>query len=208
MPEESNGSSVKPMVEIVGEVVAAYLGRNDMAADDVPGFIATIHSALSDVDKKPSRRSSKAVSHSTADIDDDADIRDGKIRCRECEKWVAKLNIHLSSQHRMTPNEYRHKWALPSDYPMDGAKTLYRGLYQNEIDCLECNKSVTVLKMHLHKHKLTPEQYRRKWGLADDYPMVAPSYSERRSEIARSYGFGTERSNSRWRDQKRKHSEG
>ncbi|MCG5249659.1 MucR family transcriptional regulator [Methylorubrum extorquens] len=46
-----------------------------------------------------------------------------------------------------------------------------------------------MLKRHLHRHGLDPDSYRARYGLPADYPMVAPSYSERRSEIARSSGL-------------------
>ncbi len=165
------------MQQIVGEVVAAYLGRNDMAADDVPGFIATIHSALSDVDNNLSRRSPKGASGKIAEIVADVEIIDGKLRCRECGKWVGRLGIHIQTQHHMAPHEYRDKWNLTAHYPMDAAKALYRGLSKDVIECLDCHKVFTHLEPHLPVHELTPEQYRQRWGLADDYPMVAPSHS-------------------------------
>ncbi len=46
------------------------------------------------------------------------------------------------------------------------------------------------LKKHLTKHGLTPEQYRTKWGLPVDYPMIAPAYARERSKMAKAYGFG------------------
>ena len=49
------------------------------------------------------------------------------------------------------------------------------------------------MKRHLNSRGLTPEQYREKWGLPRDYPMVAPNYSARRSELARSLGLGQNR---------------
>jgi predicted transcriptional regulator len=55
---------------------------------------------------------------------------------------------------------------------------------------LEDGKHYRSLKRHLAGRGLTPEQYREKWGLPRDYPMVAPNYSARRSELARSMGLG------------------
>ena len=46
------------------------------------------------------------------------------------------------------------------------------------------------MKRHLRGRGLTPEQYREKWGLRPDYPMVAPNYSKARSELAKSLGLG------------------
>ena len=59
---------------------------------------------------------------------------------------------------------------------------------------LEDGKRYRSLKRHLAGRGLTPEQYREKWGLPRDYPMVAPNYSARRSELARSMGLGQKRS--------------
>jgi predicted transcriptional regulator len=60
---------------------------------------------------------------------------------------------------------------------------------------LEDGKQYQSLKRHLTRLGLTPEQYREKWGLPRDYPMVAPNYSARRSELARSFGLGQQRKN-------------
>ena len=59
------------------------------------------------------------------------------------------------------------------------------------IICLEDGKKFKSLKRHLATHyELTPEQYREKWGLPRDYPMVAPNYSAKRSALAKSAGLG------------------
>jgi predicted transcriptional regulator len=54
----------------------------------------------------------------------------------------------------------------------------------------EDGKTYKTLKRHLTAHGLSPEQYREKWGLPQDYPMVAPSYSAQRSQLARDIGLG------------------
>lgn len=59
------------------------------------------------------------------------------------------------------------------------------------IICLEDGKKLKMLKRYLRTHfQMTPEQYRAKWNLPEDYPMVAPSYAELRSNLARSIGLG------------------
>lgn len=59
------------------------------------------------------------------------------------------------------------------------------------IICLENGKKFKMLKRHLSQvHGLTPDQYRKKWGLPPDYPMVAPEYARRRSDFARNSGLG------------------
>ncbi len=60
------------------------------------------------------------------------------------------------------------------------------------IICLEDGKKLKMLKRHLKtKYNMTPEQYRDRWGLPQDYPMVAPNYAQQRSELAKKIGLGT-----------------
>ena len=62
------------------------------------------------------------------------------------------------------------------------------------IVCLEDGKKLKMLKRHLMTHyQMTPDEYRAKWGLAKDYPMVAPNYAEQRRVLAKSIGLGTKR---------------
>jgi predicted transcriptional regulator len=62
------------------------------------------------------------------------------------------------------------------------------------IVCLEDGKRLKMLKRHLMTHyNMTPDQYRQKWGLSADYPMVAPNYAEQRRALAKSIGLGTKR---------------
>jgi len=66
------------------------------------------------------------------------------------------------------------------------------------IVCLEDGKRLKMLKRHLMTHyNMTPDQYRQKWGLAADYPMVAPNYAEQRRTLAKSIGLGTKRKRTR-----------
>jgi predicted transcriptional regulator len=66
------------------------------------------------------------------------------------------------------------------------------------IVCLEDGKRLKMLKRHLMTHyNLTPDQYRQKWGLSADYPMVAPNYAEQRRALAKSIGLGTKRRRTR-----------
>ena len=66
------------------------------------------------------------------------------------------------------------------------------------IVCLEDGKKQKMLKRHLMtNHNMTPDDYRKKWGLPADYPMVAPNYAEQRRTLAKSIGLGTKRKRSR-----------
>ena len=59
------------------------------------------------------------------------------------------------------------------------------------IVCLEDGKKLKMLKRHLKTaYDMTPEQYRAKWGLAHDYPMVAPNYAKKRQQLAKKIGLG------------------
>jgi len=66
------------------------------------------------------------------------------------------------------------------------------------IACLECGKRQKMLKRHLMtNHQMTPADYRQKWSLSPDYPMVAPDYAEQRRTLAKSIGLGTKRRRTR-----------
>ena len=66
-----------------------------------------------------------------------------------------------------------------------------KSVFPDFIICLEDGKKLKMLKRHLQtSYGLTPEQYREKWGLPHDYPMVAPNYAEKRSTLAKSIGLG------------------
>ena len=66
------------------------------------------------------------------------------------------------------------------------------------IACLECGKRQKMLKRHLMtNHQMSPADYRQKWSLSPDYPMVAPNYAEQRRTLAKSIGLGTKRRRTR-----------
>ena len=69
-----------------------------------------------------------------------------------------------------------------------------RSITPDYIICLEDGKKFKSLKRHLRtQYNLSPEQYREKWSLAPDYPMVAPNYAKARSELAKEMGLGQQR---------------
>ena len=71
------------------------------------------------------------------------------------------------------------------------AVSIKQSVRADRIVCLEDGKSFSMLKRHLMTdHKLTPQQYRERWGLPRDYPMVAPSYAKTRSALAKKIGLG------------------
>ncbi len=66
-----------------------------------------------------------------------------------------------------------------------------KSVKRNEIICLECGKGQQTLKRHLSSgHGVTAVEYRARWGLGRDYPLVAPNYAKQRSELAKKLGLG------------------
>jgi predicted transcriptional regulator len=67
-----------------------------------------------------------------------------------------------------------------------------KSVFPDHIVCLEDGKKLKMLKRHLKTaYNMTPEAYRERWGLASDYPMVAPNYARQRSRLAKEIGLGT-----------------
>jgi len=72
------------------------------------------------------------------------------------------------------------------------AVPIKKSVMPDYIVCLEDGKKLKMLKRHLKtRYDMTPEQYRERWGLPADYPMVAPKYAEQRSALAKKIGLGT-----------------
>jgi len=80
---------------------------------------------------------------------------------------------------------------VASDRPQP-AVPIKKSVFPDHIICLEDGKKLKMLKRHLKTaYNMTPEQYRERWGLAADYPMVAPTYARHRSSLAKKIGLGT-----------------
>lgn len=81
-----------------------------------------------------------------------------------------------------------------SSEPLEPAVPIEASLTDDAIICLEDGVSFQSLKRHLRvKYDLSPDAYRKKWGLPPDYPMVAPNYAKRRSDLAKRTGLGRHR---------------
>ncbi|AZO35479.1 MAG: transcriptional regulator [Mesorhizobium sp.] len=95
---------------------------------------------------------------------------------------IASVNSSLTKVGQPTEPE------TPAKAPAVNPK---RSVLPDYIICLEDGKKFKSLKRHLGVHYgLTPDEYREKWGLARDYPMVAPNYAEQRSALAKASGLG------------------
>jgi predicted transcriptional regulator len=80
--------------------------------------------------------------------------------------------------------------AAPEARP-DPAVSIRSSVKRDHIVCLEDGKKMKMLKRHLMTdHGLTPDEYRARWGLASDYPMVAPDYADKRRDLAKKIGLG------------------
>lgn len=78
--------------------------------------------------------------------------------------------------------------------PARPAIAVKKSMTPDYLVCLEDGKRFKSLKRHLRsRYNMSPEQYREKWGLPDDYPMVAPNYATARSQLARKMGLGQQR---------------
>jgi predicted transcriptional regulator len=82
--------------------------------------------------------------------------------------------------------------------PAKPAVPVKKSITNDYIICLEDGKKFKSLKRHLRtSYNMSPEQYREKWGLPQDYPMVAPNYAEARSQLAKQMGLGQKRKRGR-----------
>ncbi|WP_416896312.1 MAG: MucR family transcriptional regulator [Minwuia sp.] len=79
----------------------------------------------------------------------------------------------------------------PEPEPQKPAVSIRNSVKPDHLVCLEDGKKMTMLKRYLMTHhNMTPEEYRAKWNLPADYPMVAPNYAAKRAEMAKSFGLG------------------
>ncbi len=87
--------------------------------------------------------------------------------------------------------------AAPPEVKLEPAVPVRQSVKPDYIVCLEDGKKLKMLKRHLMTaYGMTPDDYRQKWGLPADYPMVAPNYAESRRQLAKSIGLGTSRTKS------------
>ena len=81
--------------------------------------------------------------------------------------------------------------AEPAPEPLQPKVPIRKSVSTDFITCLEDGRRFKSLKRHLHaEHGLSPDEYRTKWGLPKDYPMVAPAYADARSNLAKTIGLG------------------
>jgi predicted transcriptional regulator len=128
-------TAAQPDIEIIAEIVSAYVSNNAVPAEGLPDLIANVAAA------------------------------------------VGRLTKHAAAAKPLKP-------AVP----------VRESLTRDYIVCLEDGKKFKSIKRHLSsRHGMTPDEYRVKWNLPADYPMVAPSYTAARSQLAKKIGLGLKR---------------
>ncbi|NJR20632.1 MAG: MucR family transcriptional regulator [Hyphomonadaceae bacterium] len=123
------------LLDMTTQIVAAYVGKNEVGIEHVAELIRSVHKSLSNLGVQT-----------------------------EVERPVEKPKA---------------------------ATTITKSVTDDYIVCLEDGKKLKMLKRYLRsKYDLSPEEYRKRWNLPGDYPMVAPNYAKRRSEFAKQIGLG------------------
>ena len=111
-------------------------------------------------------------------------VSNNTVPAGELPGLIAEVHQALARTHSGAMN--------PEPEPLKPAVNPKKSVFPDYIICLEDGKKFKSLKRHLRTHyDLSPEDYRDKWGLSADYPMVAPNYADQRSTLAKAIGLGT-----------------
>ena len=105
------------IISLTVNVVSAYIAANDVAAVQLPGLIRVIHQALSTVGQSPVEPPAPEPV-----IAAEKSVFADHLVCLDCGGSFKTLKRHISTDHQMTPDDYRAKWGLPSSYPMVAAE--------------------------------------------------------------------------------------
>jgi predicted transcriptional regulator len=101
------------LLGLAAEIVSAHASSNAVPTDQLPGLIRQVFSALASVEQKaatPSRPEPVVPIRQSTRAD--------HIVCLECGKHFSMIKRHLMNEHKLTPGQYRQRWALPATYPM------------------------------------------------------------------------------------------
>lgn len=102
------------LITLTSDIVAAHVSNNEVKVDDVPSLITNVFSALSSLGQDTAGnepRPEPAVSIRSS-------VKKDHIVCLDCGKKMKMLKRHLSTEHNMSPEEYKARWELPADYPL------------------------------------------------------------------------------------------
>ena len=112
---EREARSPSFLIEMVSDIVSAYVAHNPVPVADLPKLIEKVHGVLTEIEtsgsaeEKPELKPAVAIRKS---------VTDDHIVCLEDGKKFKSLKRHLRTRYDMSPDEYREKWSLPTDYPM------------------------------------------------------------------------------------------
>ena len=110
-------------------------------------------------------------------------------------RWTGKYLVGPYEKAIPGYHQHRQDWKQDprqeQEAPPEPAVSIRASVKPDYIVCLEDGKKLKMLKRHLMTHyNMTPEDYRQRWNLPADYPMVAPNYAEKRRELAKKIGLG------------------
>ncbi len=105
---------VREVLDLTAQIVAAHVGHNATATEELPKLIRGVYGALENAGRNPQ---DKAEGPEPA-VPIKQSVRQDHIVCLDCGQNFAMLKRHLRTEHQLTPEEYREKWGLPSSYPM------------------------------------------------------------------------------------------
>lgn len=135
---KQNDNDAKITAQITAEIICAYVSNNTLPASELPILLTSVSGTMANLLTK------------------------------------VRADNELETQQKRKP-------AVP----------IKKSIKPDMLTCLECGLEFQSLKKHLRaSHDLSPEEYRERWGLPSDYPMVAPAYAERRSKLAKKIGLG------------------
>jgi predicted transcriptional regulator len=107
---------------------------------------------------------------------------------------VGELAALISQVHAALAQVAGHRSGPAGEAAKQPAVAVKKSITSDHLVCLEDGKKFKSLKRHLRsQYDMSPEQYREKWGLPADYPMVAPNYAQARSRLAKQMGLGQQR---------------
>ena len=113
--DDKTGSTAPQLLKLAGQIVSAYVSNNTLATGDVADLIRTVHDTLSELENGGERTSNRDL---TPVVPIKKSVTPDYIICLEDGKKLKMLKRYLRSQYGMSPEDYRARWNLPSDYPM------------------------------------------------------------------------------------------
>lgn len=161
-------------LKLTSEIVVAYLSRNTISRAEVAQLIAEVRGAL----ERPGQTTDLTPIQSSAVQAENSSAPD------QAKSAVREMAASARAQASAAPEQDRPVESRP-------AVPISESIHDDYLINLEDGKRYRSLRRHLMaKYGMSPADYRRKWGLPDDYPMVAPSYARERSEVAKKSGLG------------------